>query len=147
MTNLKVMYMSNSNEWATPQSLFNKLDQEFHFNLDPCSTHQNAKCEKHFTIDEDGLTQDWGGFNVFVNPPYGKEIAKWVKKSWEEGRKKNTTVVMLIPARTDTSYFQDYIYNRSEIRFISGRVKFGEGKGSAPFPSMIVIFRGEGVRA
>lgn len=68
MANLKVMYMSNSNEWATPQSLFNKLDQEFHFNLDPCSTHQNAKCEKHFTIDEDGLTQDWGGVQRICEP-------------------------------------------------------------------------------
>lgn len=87
-----------------------------------------------------------GGERVFVNPPYGRDIKKWVKKSWEEGRKKNTIVVMLIPARTDTSYFQDYIYNRSEIRFISGRVKFGDGKSGAPFPSMIVIFRGEGVR-
>lgn len=144
--NIDVMYSSKSNEWATPQDLFNKLDEEFKFTLDPCSTDENAKCKKHYTIKEDGLSQSWGGERVFVNPPYGRDIKKWVKKSWEEGRKKNTIVVMLIPARTDTSYFQDYIYNRSEIRFISGRVKFGDGKSGAPFPSMIVIFRGEGVR-
>lgn len=144
--NIDVMYSSKSNEWETPQDLFNKLDEEFKFTLDPCSTDENAKCKKHYTIKEDGLSQSWGGERVFVNPPYGRDIKKWVKKSWEEGRKKNTIVVMLIPARTDTSYFQDYIYNRSEIRFISGRVKFGDGKSGAPFPSMIVIFRGEGVR-
>lgn len=145
--NIDVMYSSKSNEWETPQDLFNKLDEEFKFTLDPCSTDENAKCKKHYTIKEDGLSQSWGGGErVFVNPPYGRDIKKWVKKSWEEGRKKNTIVVMLIPARTDTSYFQDYIYNRSEIRFISGRVKFGDGKSGAPFPSMIVIFRGEGVR-
>lgn len=140
------MYSSKSVEWATPKDLFNKLDSEFNFTLDPCCTHENAKCEKHYTKQEDGLIQDWGGERVFCNPPYGSELPKWVKKAWEEGRKKDTIVVMLIPARTDTSYFQDYIYNRSEIRFISGRVKFNEGKNGAPFPSMIVIFRGEGVR-
>lgn len=84
-----------------------------------------------------------GGKRVFCNPPYGKEIAKWVQKSFEESRKKNTLVVMLIPARTDTKYFHDFIYGKAEIRFIRGRLKFGNAKTAAPFPSMVVIFRNE----
>lgn len=82
-----------------------------------------------------------GGERVFCNPPYGKEIGKWVQKSLEESRKPNTLVVMLIPARTDTRYFHDFIYGRAEIRFIRGRLKFGNSKTSAPFPSMVVIFK------
>lgn len=83
---------------------------------------------------------------MFCNPPYGKEISKWVEKCYREGTKDNTLVVMLIPARTDTKYFHDYILHRAEIRFVSGRLKFGDGKHGAPFPSMLVIFRGAGVR-
>ena len=140
--NKELMFSSMTDLWATPQDFFDKLNEEFNFNLDPCSTHENAKCEKHFTLEEDGLVQDWGGHIVFCNPPYGKEIKKWVKKCYEEGQKENTTVVMLIPARTDTSYFHDYIYNiASEIRFIRGRLKFGDSKNSAPFPSMVVVYK------
>lgn len=137
-----VMFSSKSNEWTTPQELFDKLNEEFNFNLDPCSTDENHKCDRYFTKKQDGLKQDWGGQRVFVNPPYGTEISKWVEKSYREGIKDNTLVVMLIPARTDTKYFHDFILHRSEIRFIKGRLKFGEGKNSAPFPSMLVIFRG-----
>lgn len=137
-----VMFSSESNEWTTPQEFFDKLNEEFNFNLDPCSTDENHKCDRYFTKKQDGLKQDWGGQRVFVNPPYGTEISKWVEKSYREGIKDNTLVVMLIPARTDTKYFHDFILHRSEIRFIKGRLKFGEGKGSAPFPSMLVIFRG-----
>lgn len=135
------LFSSNTNEWATPQAFFNELNAEFHFNLDPCSTHENAKCEKHFTIAEDGLSQNWGGHKVFVNPPYGREVGKWVRKAYEESRKPDTLVVMLIPARTDTSYFHDYIYHKAELRFIRGRLHFNESKEGAPFPSMVVIFR------
>lgn len=132
---------SNTNEWATPRLFFQQLDTEFHFTLDPCATPENAKCKKFYTIDTDGLTQDWGGQIVFCNPPYGKEIAKWVRKCAEESQKPNTTVVMLIPARTDTSYFHDYIYHRArEIRFIRGRLHFNDAKQGAPFPSMVVVF-------
>ena len=132
---------SKTIEWATPREFFNKLDEEFHFNLDPCSTRENAKCEKHYTIEEDGLSQDWGGHRVFCNPPYGREIPKWVRKCYYESRKPNTIVVMLIPARTDTSYFHDYIYGKAkEIRFIRGRLHFNDGKEGAPFPSMVVVF-------
>ena len=132
---------SKSIEWSTPQEFFNELNEEFHFNLDPCSTDKNAKCKKHFTIKDDGLSKDWGGQRVFCNPPYGKEISKWVRKCYYESRKPDTLVVMLIPARTDTSYFHDFIYGKAkEIRFIRGRLHFNDGKGCAPFPSMVVIF-------
>ena len=134
----EVMFSSNSNEWATPQWLFDELDKEFHFTLDPCATKENAKCKKFYTIIEDGLKQKWGGETVFCNPPYGREIGKWVKKSFEE--KGNAKIVILIPARTDTQWFHNYIYGKAEIRFLKGRLKFGDSKNSAPFPSMIVIF-------
>ena len=139
--NTELMFSSKTDLWSTPQDLFDQLDKEFNFNLDPSSTHENAKCEKHFTISENGLDQSWKGYKVFCNPPYGRELKKWVKKCYEESRNKETTVVMLIPARTDTTYFHDYIYNKAkEIRFIKGRLKFGDSKNPAPFPSMVVVF-------
>jgi len=139
--NTSVMFSSETDMWATPQEFFTELDQEFNFTLDPCASPENAKCTKYFTVEDDGLRQDWAGHTVFCNPPYGRQIGKWVKKCYEESRKPGTTVVMLIPARTDTSYFHDYVYNKArEIRFIRGRLKFGNSKNSAPFPSMVVIF-------
>lgn len=141
--NTEVMFGSKTNEWGTPQKLFNELDQEFNFTLDPCSTHENKKCEKHYTADEDGLSHSWEGEVVFCNPPYGREITKWVEKAATE----KATTVMLIPARTDTNYFHDYIYGKAEIRFLRGRVRFEKQPGvpsdRAPFPSMVVIFRNE----
>jgi site-specific DNA-methyltransferase (adenine-specific) len=106
--------------------------------LDPASTHANAKCERHYTIEDDGLDKSWDGERVFVNPPYGREIGKWVRKAAET---RQATVVMLMPARTDTKYFHKYIYGKTEIRFLQGRLKFGDSTNSAPFPSMIVIWR------
>lgn len=139
--NKDLMFSSANEVWETPKDFFEKLDKEFHFNLDPCAMPENAKCSKYFTPLDDGLKQDWGGHVVFCNPPYGRKIKDWVKKCYEESKKPNTTVVMLIPARTDTSYFHDYIYHKvREIRFIRGRLKFGDAKNSAPFPSMVVIF-------
>lgn len=143
--NTKVMFSSNSDEWATPEDFFNMINQEFHFNLDPCATSENHKCEKFFTMEQNGLNMDWGGYRVFCNPPYSN-IAEWVAKCYEEGCKENTLVCMLIPARTDTRYFHDYILNRSEVRFIKGRLKFGQSKNSAPFPSMLVVFYGAKVK-
>lgn len=139
--NTAVMFSSKTDEWSTPQDFFNELNKEFNFTLDPCATPENAKCEKYYTKEDDGLKQDWSGETVFCNPPYGRAIKDWVKKCYAESKKPNTTVVMLIPARTDTSYFHDYIYHKAkEIRFIRGRLKFGNAKNSAPFPSMVVIF-------
>lgn len=116
---------SNSNEWETPQTLFDELNEKYHFTLDPCSTDENAKCEKHYTVKENGLLQSWEGETVFCNPPYGREIGKWVKKCAEES--KHAKVVMLIPARTDTAYFHDYIYRKAKIVFFRGRLKFERG--------------------
>jgi phage N-6-adenine-methyltransferase len=139
--NTAAMFSSKTDEWSTPQDFFDELNKEFNFTLDPCATPENAKCEKYYTKEDDGLKQDWSGETVFCNPPYGRAIKDWVKKCYEESKKPNTTVVMLIPARTDTSYFHDYIYHKAkEIRFIRGRLKFGNAKNSAPFPSMVVIF-------
>lgn len=136
-----VLFSSASDIWATPQDLFDELNKEFGFNLDPCALPDNAKCEKYFTPEINGLSQCWGGHVVFCNPPYGRQIYDWVKKCYEESRKPGTTVVMLIPARTDTRYFHEFIYHKAkEIRFIKGRLKFGNAKNAAPFPSMIVIF-------
>lgn len=139
--NTELMFSSATNEWATPQNFFDKLNDEFNFTLDPCATPENAKCKKFYTIKEDGLEQDWQGEAVFCNPPYGRAVKNWVKKCHDEGQKPNTTVVMLIPARTDTTYFHEYIYHKAkEIRFIKGRLKFGGCNNAAPFPSMVVVF-------
>lgn len=133
-----------SDEWETPQDVFDSLDAEFHFNLDPCASEDNHKCQEYFTKEDDGLTKMWGGNRVFCNPPYSK-ISQWVRKCYEESLKPKTIVVMLIPARTDTRYFHDYILHRSEVRFVKGRLHFSGSRVNAPFPSMIVIFRAAGM--
>lgn len=136
--NKEVMFSSKTDMWATPQDLFDKLNDEFHFETDVCAVPENAKCYKYYTPDIDGLKQEWTG-NCWCNPPYGREIGKWVKKAATS----KAMTVMLIPARTDTKWFHDYIYNKAEIRFIKGRLKFGGAQNSAPFPSMICVFRGD----
>ena len=138
--NTEVMFSSQTDEWATPWDLFNKLDDTFHFTLDPCADESNHKCDLYYTKEQDGLKQSWAGHSVFVNPPYGREIGKWVAYSYEQSKVANTVVVMLLPARTDTKWFHDYIYYNAEIEFIRGRIKFGNSKNSAPFPSMVVVF-------
>ena len=132
----KGMFTSNTDLWETPQDFFDELDKEFGFDLDVCALPENAKCQRYFTPDVDGLKQDWSG-TVWCNPPYGRQIKKWVKKAAEAA----CTVVMLVPARTDTGWFHDYIYGKTEVRFIRGRLKFGEAKWNAPFPCMVVIWR------
>ena len=134
--------VGNTEEWETPQWLFNKLDAEFHFTLDPCATDLNCKCEKHYTKEDDGLSKDWKGETVFCNPPYGRDLQNWIKKCATESKKNKTTVVMLIPSRTDIKAFHDYIANRAELRFIRGRLRFGEATAPAPFANMVVIFKG-----
>lgn len=140
-----VLFSSESDHWETPKDLFSLLDAEFGFTLDPCADADNHKCERYYTKEDDGLQQDWEGNVVFCNPPYGRKIAKWVEKAYQEGHKKDTVVVMLLPARTDTKYFHDFILHRAEIRFIQGRLRFGNSKTGAPFPSMVVIYRGPGM--
>ena len=135
------MFSSETAEWATPQAFYDELNREFGFTLDPCATPQNAKCAKFYTKEQDGLAQSWQGERVFCNPPYGRDLRKWVEKAHREAMG-GALIVMLIPARTDTAYFHDYIYGKHEIRFIRGRLHFNESKAGAPFPSMVVIFRG-----
>jgi site-specific DNA-methyltransferase (adenine-specific) len=136
--------MSKSNEWETPSELFEELDREFHFTLDPCCTKENAKCERYFTAAEDGLSKSWKNEVVFMNPPYGTQIGKWIEKAYKESLE-GTTIVCLIPARTDTKYWHKFIFGKAEIRFMEGRVKFSSSKHPAPFPSAVVVFK-KGVR-
>lgn len=133
------MLTSRTDEWETPQKVFDELDAEFHFTLDPCSTDQNAKCERHYTRAEDGLAKNWGGQRVFMNPPYGRQIGMWVRKAYEEAQKPGTLVVCLLPARTDTKWFHDYCL-KGNVRFLRGRLHFNGSKQSAPFPSCVVVF-------
>ena len=145
--NKDLMFSSKTCEWATPQDFFDRLNAEFKFTLDPCATAENHKCDKYYTKAEDGLIQDWTGETVFCNPPYGREIGRWVCKCFREVFDgKCPCAVMLLPARTDTRWFHDYIYNKAEIRFIPGRLKFNSQKNSAPFPSMVVVFQNEVIR-
>jgi phage N-6-adenine-methyltransferase len=133
-----VHFSSASAEWATPQSLFDELSWLFGgFTLDPCATPQNAKCKTFFTREQNGLAQLWEG-KVFMNPPYGREIGLWVKKAFEESRR-GALVVCLLPARTDTRWWQDYA-KRGHVFFLRGRLRFGDAKHTAPFPSAIVTF-------
>lgn len=146
------MMSSNTGEWSTPQWFFDQLDAEFHFTLDVCATAENAKCKKFFTKETDGLAQKWSG-TCFLQPPYGRELGKWVKKAHSEWIK-GVKIVGLLPARTDTKWFHDYIYNKHilrrndeydyvELRFIKGRLKFGDSKNSAPFPSVVVVWHSD----
>lgn len=139
--NKDVMFSSKTDQWETPKDFFDDLDALFHFTLDACALPENAKCEKYFTPEMDGLKQEWGGV-VWCNPPYGREIGRWVEKGYLSA-KNGCTVVMLLPARTDTKWFHEYCYmNRfATVRFVKGRLKFGGSRNSAPFPSMVVIFR------
>jgi site-specific DNA-methyltransferase (adenine-specific) len=137
----KALFTSNKDDWGTPENLFNELNNKYHFTVDVASNDQNHKCNRYYTIKEDGLKQDWSNEIVWCNPPYGREIGQWIKKAYES---KNTKSVFLIPARTDTKWFHNYIYKKDNIKveFLKGRLKFeGEGlKNSAPFPSMLVYF-------
>ena len=137
----KGLFTSLDSEAETPQALFDELDKEFHFNLDVCATKENAKCGRYYTKEDNALA-DWcsWGERVFMNPPYGREIGKWIAKAWVEAQTNAEVVVCLLPARTDTAWWHDYCM-KGEIRFIRGRLRFGKHSNSAPFPSAIVIFR------
>lgn len=131
------LFTSNTDMWATPQDFFNKLNEEFNFQCDVCAIVDNAKCDKYYSPEEDGLQQEWQGV-CWMNPPYGRVIGEWVKKAYESSLK-GATVVCLLPARTDTKWWHEYCM-KGEIRLVKGRLKFGDGKNSAPFPSAVVIF-------
>jgi phage N-6-adenine-methyltransferase len=134
-----VHFSSATDLWATPQDTFDQLNAEFGFEVDVCATADNAKCDIFFTKEIDGLAQDWGSATCWMNPPYGRAIKQWMRKAYEASLG-GATVVCLVPARTDTAWWHDYAV-RGEIRFIRGRLKFGDSANSAPFPSAVVVFR------
>ena len=130
---MNVHFMSEKMDWKTPDAVYDKLDKEFHFDHDPCPANWDGVV--------DGLTSEWGKSN-FVNPPYGRELTKWIEKGYNEAQE-GKTVVFLIPSRTDTRWWHDYCMKADEIRFIKGRLRFKGAKYNAPFPSAIIIFRGQ----
>lgn len=132
-----VFLSSQTVEWPTPQHLFNQLDREFHFTVDVAATPTNTKCERFYTVDDDGVSQDWTGETVWCNPPYGDQLKHWVWKAAHSA----ATVVMLVPARTDVKWFHDYVLPLAEVRFIRGRLKFGDATTPAPFPTMLCVWR------
>jgi phage N-6-adenine-methyltransferase len=135
------MFSSSSGEWETPREFFDAVNDVFHFSLDVCATRGNAKCGRYFTKEENGLMRTWSGV-CWMNPPYGREIALWVRKANESSLADGTVVVCLLPARTDTKWWHGYVLGHAEgIFFIRGRLRFS-GKGPAPFPSALVVFGG-----
>ena len=139
----ETLFSSRSDEWETPQDLFDQMNAEFDFQIDACATAENKKCLVYFDKDQDGLSKSWGGCRVWCNPPYSN-VLEWVRKAFLESREDGTIVCMLLPARTDTKWFQQYVLHRAEVRFLNGRLRFSGAKENAPFPSMIVIYRGPG---
>lgn len=145
--NVDLMFSSKKQDWETPQHLFDELDKEFQFETDVCANYINAKCEKYVDEKIDALKIEWNDLGtVFCNPPYETGLQnKIVKKAWEQHQKYGNTIVMLIPARTDTARWHDYIFGKAEVRFLRGRLKFEtQGvphKNAAPFPSAIIIYR------
>ena len=137
---MNVHFSSSTDLWSTPQYFFDSLNAEFNFGTDVCASHENAKCASFFSLEMDGLKQDWNGV-CFMNPPYGREISKWMQKAYESS-KNGATVVCLVPARTDTSWWHNYA-SKGEVRFVRGRLKFGDAASNAPFPSAVVVFRGD----
>ena len=135
------MFTSERPDWATPQAFFDLVDAEFGFTLDSAAEPHNAKCDRYLTEEMDGLGMPWPGV-VWCNPPYGRAISRWIEKGYREAQA-GATVVMLIPARTDTAYWHDYVMKAAEIRLIRGRLVFGSGeaRANAPFPSALVVFR------
>jgi len=135
-----VHFSSARSNWSTPQAFFDELNKEFNFTRDVCAEPHTARCERFWTREDDALSKEWEGV-CYMNPPYGREITKWIKKAYDSSRS-GATVVCLIPSRTDTKWWHQYVMHADEIRFIQGRLKFDGHKNSAPFPSAISVFRG-----
>jgi phage N-6-adenine-methyltransferase len=136
------MMTSNTPEWETPQDFFDELDAEFHFTLDVCATPDTAKCDQYFTKDDDGLSRFWDGEVCWMNPPYGREIGKWMRKAYAESLR-GATVVCLVPARTDTKWWWGTAMNvwPHGIRLVKGRIRSSGNKWNAPFPSVVIVFK------
>lgn len=136
---MKVHYSSKTDRWATPQPLFDRLHAEFRFTLDVCALPDNAKCPNYYTPEDDALSQPWPG-TCWMNPPYGREIGRWMERAYHAPMCWGSTVVCLVPARVDTKWWWNYAA-KGEVRFLRGRLKFGGHDNSAPFPSALVAFR------
>jgi phage N-6-adenine-methyltransferase len=137
---MTVLFSSATDEWPTPQAFFDKLDRRYHFTLDPCATPENAKCPIYFTREQDGLKQDWGTHRVFCNPPYSRATThRWARKCFEASQG-GAMVVLLVPARTDTRWVHDWVHGKADVKFVRGRLRFGEAEASAPFPSMLAVY-------
>lgn len=137
--NNKSMFTSKTDMWETPQDFFDKLDAIFQFETDVCAIDNNAKCKNYYSPAIDGLKQKWTGI-CWMNPPYGRDINKWIRKAYRSAKKNGATVVCLVPARVDTRWWHDYCL-KEEVYFIKGRLKFGNSRNNAPFPSAVVVFR------
>ena len=137
--NTELFFSSETDCWSTPNDLFEKLNKHFNFDLDVCADNINAKCNNYFTKEDNGLNQNWTG-TCWMNPPYGRGISEWVKKAYQTSIDQGNTIVCLLPARTCTRWWHNYCIH-GEITFINGRLKFGNAKNCAPFPSAIVIFK------
>lgn len=136
----RVLFSSRSDDWATPPDVYATLNAEFLFTLDPCASDENHKCEQYFTVADDGLSKEWAPHRVFMNPPYGRTVGLWMEKALSESRR-GALVVCLVPSRTDTAWWHDYVQGKGEVRFYRGRLRFGDGRCSAPFPSALVVYR------
>lgn len=143
MSNMANIHFSSATDnWQTPPDFFKRLNDVFHFTLDPCATPSNAKCAKFFTAEDDGLKQSWDGERVFMNPPYGRNIGSWVEKASQA----NALVVCLLPARTDTRWWHDFVVaGGGMVTYLKGRLNFGDGRAPAPFPSAVVVFTGKAI--
>ena len=137
--NTDLMFSSKTDLWATPQDFFNRLNSAFRFTTDVFALPENAKCEKFYTPEIDGLAQEWHG-TCWMNPPYGRGIGEWIEKAYRSAKENGATVVCLIPARVDTRWWHDFCA-KGEVHFVRGRLKFGDARDSAPFPSAVVVFR------
>ena len=140
--NTDLMFSSATDQWPTPAAFFDLWAARFAFDLDVCADAHNAKCSRFFSVEDDGLAQSWAPAVCWMNPPYGREIGKWVRKACEESLK-GATVVCLLPARTDTAWWHDYVIPHAEVTFVRGRIKFGSATAGAPFPSAVAVFRPE----
>lgn len=132
------LYSSDKMDWETPAFLFQKLNEEFNFTCDVCAVESNAKCDEFYTPEIDGLSQNWHG-TIWMNPPYGREVSKWVKKAHEQSQQ-GCVCVCLLPVRSDTRWWHDYVMNASEVRLLSKRLSFEGSNNKAPFPVAIVVF-------
>jgi len=137
---LQVLFSSKTDDHSTPQDFFDKLNEEYQFELDVCASESNAKCPKFFTKEEDALKQDWTGV-CWMNPPYGRDIINWMKKAYTEHKKHKNVIVCLVPVRTDTNWWHSYVEGKAKVTFIKGRLKFGNAQNSAPFPSALVVYK------